>query len=273
MGKTWCPVAIDGDWTILKHIETDERYRSFTIPAITTEDLIVAFKQSSFFQDLITPKTIAIYVVGSRAIGLDKLTSDLDLIVIMDDPEITKYGKTADTRLLYKGLPVHWKFYSYKELFYIDTTANMLAIFRQQLCYKQPLPVYLNDKGVMLNDYLIKNKSYLTMLGAKLTAFAYKDKLLQYKDRLVLDTEIHKYLYHLVMSNEILSGAPENSMLLCEIKYAKQRDYAQLLAKGLIDILSDKLHKLAIKATNIDYEELRLQTEEVNTAICSIINN
>ena len=133
--------------------------------------------------------------------------------------------------------------------------------------------MYLNDKGVILNDYLVKNKSYLTVLGAKLTAFAYKDRLLQYKDRLLLNTEIHKYLYHLVMANEILSGAPENSMLLREIKSVKQGDYAYLLAKGLIDILSDKLHKLAIKATNIDYEELRLQTEEVNTAICSIINN
>ena len=273
MGKKWYPVAIEDDWTVLKFLETDERYRSFTIPAITTDDLIIAFKQTSFFKGLITPKTIAIYVVGSRAIGLDKLTSDLDLIVIMDDLEIGSDGKMADTRLLYKGLPVHWRFYSYKELFYIDTAANMLAVFRQQLCYKQPFPVYLSDRGVRLNDYLIKNKEYLTTLGAKLTAFSYKDRLLQYNDKLLQAAEISKYLYHLVMSNEILSGAPENSMLLREIKSAKPGDYASLLAKGLIDTLSDKLHKLAIKATNINYEELKLQTDEVNTIICSIINN
>lgn len=272
MSKKWCPVEIDGDWVVLSCIETDEDYKGSHAATLTTEEIISAFKLTKFFKDLINNKTIAIYVVGSRAIGLNKPTSDLDLIVILDDQDIDTNGKSADIRLAYKGLPVHWKFYNYKELFYIDTAENMLAIFRQQICYTKPIPVYLDSRGKKLNDYLIKNGYCLTVLGAKLTAVSYANKLLQYKDRLIQKTDLKKPLYHLVMASEILSGSVDIDILY-KVKFAAWSDYDDLFSTGLIHKLTNKLRKLVAEVIEINYNELKAQTDEVNATICNIINS
>lgn len=272
MRKKWCQTEVEGDWTVLRCIEADEDYKSTNTTELTTEEILSAFKLTKFFNDLITTKTIAIYVVGSRAIGLNKLTSDLDLIVILDDQNIDDAGKSADIRLAYKGIPVHWKFYNYKKLFYIDTTENMLAIFRQQICYIKPIPVYLDNRGKKLNDYLIKNSEYLTVLGAKLTAVSYANKLLQYKDRIIQRIDLKKPLYHLIMASEILSGFVDTDMLY-KVKFATWSDYEHLFNTGLIDKLTNKIHKLASEVINIKYNELKVQTDCVNAAIHNIISN
>jgi hypothetical protein len=270
--KKWCQTEVVGDWTVLRCLEADEDYKSTNTTALTTEEILSAFKLTKFFKDLINSKTIAIYVVGSRAIGLNKLTSDLDLIVILDDQEIDVDGKSADIRLAYKGIPVHWKFYNYKKLFYIDAAENMLAIFRQQICYTKPIPVYLDNRGKKLNEYLIKNNSYLTTLGAKLTAVSYTNKLLQYKNRLIQKTDLKKPLYHLIMASEILSGSVDIDALY-KVKFATLSDYEYLFSAGLISKFTHEIHKLATEAININYIELKTQTDEVNTAICNLINS
>lgn len=271
MAKRWSPVEVNGNWLVLKQVETDEWYRGCGTPT-DTNDLITAFKSTEYFNDLINANTIAIYVVGSRAIGLEKLTSDLDLIVIVDDPEIGVAGKFADTRLAYKGIAVHWKFYSYKELFYIDTSAEKLAVFRQQICYQQPVPIYLDNRGKKLNDYLIKNARYLTELGAKLTAFSYKAKLVLYKNTMLQKSDITKIMYHLAMASEILSGDIDIEFLL-KIKHSSFFDYESLSNNGFIDRLTKEIHNLIEIADNIDYDELKTQTDAVNTDICNIINS
>lgn len=269
MSKKWTIHAVDGDWAILKFKETDEWFRACATP-IATEDLIDAFKQTKIFKNLIDNKAIAIYVVGSRTIGLDKPTSDLDLIVIVDDHEIDTRGKVADTRLSYKGVAVHWKFYDYRELFYIDDTADKLAVFRQQICYKQPIPVYLDNRGKKLNDYLVSNSKYLTEIGAKLVAFSYKNEILCYKDRPLQKADIRKTIYHLAMASEILSGKSDLDFLF-EVKYAVYKDYESLISTGLMNRLTDAMHMLVEYTANIGYDILKKQTDAINMTICSLI--
>lgn len=275
MSKRWYATEMDGDWAVLKFIEADKSYKSYindSIVPATTEELISAFKATKFFRDLINDKTIAIYVVGSRAIGLDKPRSDLDMIVIVDDQEIDSNGKSSDIRLSYRGLAVHWRLYSYKELFYINKTGEMLAIFRQQICYSKTIPVYLDDRGKKLNDYLIKNRRYLTKLGASLTAFSYKDKLSRYVNRSIKPLDLKKPMYHLAMASEILIGEVDIDFL-SKIKSATYRDYKNLVGTGFIARLNYEIQKLIKESININYKELCYQTNAVNENICKIINS
>ena len=271
MSKRWAAVEADGDWLVLKQVETDEWFRGCGTP-ITTQDLIAAFKSTKYFNDLIDTNTIAIYVVGSRAIGLEKLTSDLDLIVIVDNPEIDVDGKLADTRLAYKGVAVHWKFYDYRELFYVNTSADKLAVFRQHICCRQPTHIYLADRGKKLNEYLMQNKLAITEFGAKLVAFSYKTDLLQYNDRILQRADLKKTLYHLVMASEILSGGIDYNFLL-DVKQASPYEYNRLANMGFIDRLTDEIHWLIKYTASIDYNELSAQADIVNRNICNIVAN
>jgi hypothetical protein len=105
-----------------------------------------------------------------------------------------------------------------------------------------------------------------------LTAFSYKAKLVLYKNTTLQKSDITKIMYHLAMASEILSGDVDIEFLL-KIKHSSFFDYESLSNNGFIDRLTKEIHNLIEISDNIDYDELKTQTDAVNTDICNIINS
>lgn len=273
--KRWMPVESFQDWAKCELIEVA---RNTQKPAtfqdyIDTEEILESFKKTPYYTELIEgQKILAIYLIGSRSIGLQTPSSDLDLLVVLDHKKELVPEKSAHY-LMYKGLPVHYNTYCYDDLFTLNEITKTERLFVQQLFYNcEPYAVYLSKKGVKLHNFFIENRKELLTLGAKLVALTYKQQMNGLGIHPIRAYTISKWLYHPVMAYEILSDTV-NTQLLLNLKSCTLRSYDKYEVKAsLLKPLSEEVIKFNKLAATLTEEDLQYECDAVNNKITELLN-
>lgn len=238
-----------------------------------TAKILDSFKQTPYYQELIkNKKVLAIYLVGSRSIHLERDVSDLDMIVILDK-KVDCPERSIAVRLSYKGIAVHYNSYGYTELFSEDQLTKTEKLFVQQLFFNKepPYAVYLSEKGKKLQKFFVDNQKKLKILGAKLVmqSHSHTMKSLGYKP--VRAHAISKWLYHPIMACEILTDTVDTDFLF-NLKSCTFRDYDKHTVQTiLISPLTAEIKKFNNTYANLNYDEINCECIAVNNEIINLL--
>ncbi len=272
--RRWMPVESFQDWTKFEQIEVSPRTHG-PVPSQgpqETATIIEEFKKTPYYLDIFnTYKVLAIYVVGSRSINMHTDTSDLDMIVILDEKR-SLFNVRPIARLAYKGIPVHYNMYSYEELFHFEDFTKTEKLFVQQLFFgTEPIAVYLSEKGVKLHKYFVDNRERLLNLGASLVVKFHANTLKNYAIKPVRAHAISKWLYHPIMACEILTNTL-NIELLSNIKNCTFRAHDKYDMKAtIIKPLTIEVNKFNEVATALDQDKLTKEIDLVTEEIIKLV--
>ena len=274
--RRYMPIETFDNWVRFEQQEVPLNMHKpvhFEGPQETTE-ILASFKTTPWYQDIIkNPKVLALYLVGSRAIDLQRPESDLDMVVILDEN-----GENLQNRpticLAYKGTSVHYNAYGYDEIFQVNDITHSEKLFVQQLFIKpEPYAVYLSEKGKKLHEFFKTNRESLLRLGAKLVAYSHASALKVFKVKPMRAHAIGKWLYHPVMACEILNNSV-NPDLLFSLKTCTKREYDKHEFKTtLIKPLQKELIECYKVLDMLNYIDLIHDCKEINHKIASILNN
>lgn len=202
-------------------------------------------------------EVIAIYILGSRSIGIIDEQSDYDIVVITTDGEIEDPSNIE--YLKYQGRKVHWYFRPITTLLSIhlkDLKGHLCPMQLRNL--HEGLVIYSNPKYKTLLDVLNNIKNELSVLGAY-TFYMAKEKYIAkiLADQQILESSYSKILYHLCWASYYLTNEEPNEPFLASIKRIKWRPVPQ-------EYKDLAVQRLQIYKNYIDNNPLDIVTEIQN---------
>lgn len=172
-----------------------------------TSEFIEAFKNTPYYQKLFESREVlAIYVMGSRSVGIIDERSDYDLVIITLDGE---YLDASDYRyLVYNGKKVHWYYFPIEILFDLHFGREpkiLCPIQLRNIC--EELVIYENPKYIDILHSLYRNKDKMSLMAMYRFFEAqqgYINEVLN--EGRILEKHHTKYLYHLCVASYYLTG-------------------------------------------------------------------
>lgn len=223
------------------------------------QEFMNAFRQTSYYRDLIEPdNVVGLFVGGSRAVGTAVEHSDYDLILLTTDGTYIDADKKHHLR--WRGVKVHWytvpllgllNFDSYDILRYCG-----LVPLRH---FSQELAIYTNPAHEAELNALYAHRDKITMLGMYYFyryAEQYVNEILTAGE--ILESHYSKKIYHLCLASYELTGDNKDVDFLRSIK----RIYQQPVSDEYKDLAIERLQMLKEYAdryaelSNIDLEKL-----------------